>query len=207
MLFRSPHAIPVLDAPAPRLLEVSAKLPRELSGPEVHALWAAASPDARLVIAALLGGLSIEELTALRYEDIDFDASRISLAGASPRSCVLRDPLKQLLRDRGAATGARTPLADTHHGGPLSSADVEGLIACAAYDAGLSNPTEVNSDLLRHTYAAYLVRQGARLADIGGIIGHIAPAAFREYGRLSPPGPGLSLERIDLVFPALRQSG
>jgi len=119
----------------------------------------------------------------------------------------LRDPLKQLLRDRGAATGARTPLADTYHGGPLSSADVEGLIACAAYDAGLSNPTEVNSDLLRHTYAAYLVRQGARLADIGGIIGHIAPAAFREYGRLSPPGPGLSLERIDLVFPALRQSG
>jgi len=202
-----PHAVPVLGAPAPRLLEASAKLPRELSGPEVHALWAAASPDARLVIAALLGGLSIEELTALRYEDIDFDASRISLAGASPRSCVLRDPLKQLLRDRGAATGARTPLADTHHGGPLSSADVEGLIACAAYDAGLSNPTEVNSDLLRHTYAAYLVRQGARLADIGGIIGHIAPAAFREYGRLSPPGPGLSLERIDLVFPALRQSG
>jgi len=85
--------------------------------------------------------------------------------------------------------------------------DGEWHAACAAYDAGLSNPKEVNSDLLRHTYVAYLVRQGARLADIGDIIGHIAPAAFREYGRLSPPGPGLPLERIDPVFPALRHSG
>jgi succinoglycan biosynthesis transport protein ExoP len=64
----------------------------------------------------------------------------------------------------------------------------------------------VNSGLLRHTYAAYLVRQGVRLADMGGIIGPIAPAVLREYGRLSPPGPGLPLDRIDPVFPVLRQS-
>lgn len=200
-----PHAIPLHRESAPHLLEASVELPRELSGPEVHALCAAASPDARLVITALFGGLSIAELTTLRYADVDFDAGRISLAGAAPRSVALRDPLQQLLRERQAASSGSTLLADTH-GIPLSGADIEGLIACAACDAGLSNPTEVNSDLLRHTYAAYLVRQGARLADIGGIVGHIAPAAFREYGRLSPPGPGLPLERIDPVFPALRPS-
>ena len=199
-----PRALPGHGSHAPRLLEASAELPRELSGPEVHALWAAAAPNARLVIAALLGGLSIEELRALHYADIDFTAGSISLTGASPRSHVLRDPLTQLLSERRAAGGAG-PLLANARGEPFSSADLEGLIACAACDAGLSDPVEVTSELLRHTYAAYLVRQGVRLADIISIIGPMAPAALREYGRLSPPGPGLPLERIDPVFPALRQ--
>ena len=197
-------SIPVIGAPAPQLLGITARLPRELSGPEVHALWAAGSPDARLVIAALLGGLSIEEIGALRYEDIDLDAGCLHLAGASARSCALREPLRHLLSERHAASGGRLPLADTQ-GGSLSRADLEGLIACAACDAGLANPAEVSSEVLRHTYAAYLVRQGARLADLGGIIGYLAPAVLREYGRLSPPGPGLPLEQIDPVFPALRR--
>ena len=110
-----------------------------------------------------------------------------------------------MLRARQAAGGGLA-LADAQ-GAPFSGADLEGLVACAACDAGLANTTEINSGTLRHTYAAYLVRQGARLADIGSIIGHVAPADFRDYGRLSPPGPGLPLERIDTVFPALRAQG
>ena len=72
--------------------------------------------------------------------------------------------------------------------------------------AAPGHATEVASEVLRHTYFAYLIRQGARLADIGEFIGRIPPAAFREYGRLSPLGPGLPLERIDPVFPALRMT-
>lgn len=195
---------PALGAPPPLQLPGNVvRLPRELSSPEVHALWDAGSPDARLVIAAVLGGLSLEELAALRYEDVDFDAGRIQTSGTASRSLVLREPLRQLLRERQAAHGGDAPLTDAQ-GSPLSTADFEGLIACAACDAGLAYPAEVNSEVLRHTYLAYLVRQGARLADIGGIIGRIAPAMVREYGRLSPPGPGLPLEQIDPVFPALR---
>ena len=197
-------AVPVIGASTQKLLETPARLPRELSGPEVRALWAAGSPDARLVIAAMLGGLSIEEVGALRYEDIDLDAGCLHLAGASTRSCALREPLRHLLSERRAAGGGQAILAGSQ-GDPLASADLEGLIACAACDAGLANAVEVNSEVLRHTYLAYLVRQGARLADLGGIIGPVAPAVLREYGRLSPPGPGLPLEQIDPVFPALRR--
>jgi integrase len=78
-------AIPSFGAPAARLPETILRFPRELSGPEVYALWDAASPQARLVIAALLGGLTLDELTALRYEDIDFDAGLIRENDASPR--------------------------------------------------------------------------------------------------------------------------
>jgi integrase len=167
-------------------------------------LWDAGSPDARLVIAGLLGGLAIEELGRLRYEDIDVDGGRIQTPGPTTRSLTLHEPLQQLLKARKAAQGGGAMLADTE-GDALSTADLEGLIACTACDAGLAYATEVNSEVLRHTYLAYLVRQGARLADIGGIIGRIAPAMVREYGHLSPPGPGLPLDQINPVFPALRR--
>jgi site-specific recombinase XerD len=114
--------------------------------------------------------------------------------------------MKRLLRERQSSGAAGSALTDAR-GTALPVADLEGLIALAACDAGLANPEEVTSQVLRHTYLAYLVRQGAKLADIGGIIGHMAPAAFREYGRLSPSGPGLPLDQIDPIFPALNERG
>ena len=101
-----------IGAHAPRLPETVARLPRELSGPEVDALLAAARPESRPVIAALL-------------------------------------------------SGGRAPPSDDQ-GAPVSSADLEELVARAASDAGLENPAEVTADALRQTYLAYLARQGAR---------------------------------------------
>jgi hypothetical protein len=146
---------------------------------------------------------SLEEIAALRYEDIDFEANFAHVTGAGGRNCTLRDPLRRLLIERRSASRGDAPLANAR-GGPLSRDDLEGLVTCAACDAGLANPAEVTADAMRHTYFAYLIRQGARLAEIGEFIGGIPPAAFREYGRLSPPGPGLPLEQIEPVFPALR---
>jgi uncharacterized protein involved in exopolysaccharide biosynthesis len=200
----APQARPALGGSALRLPEaIVSSHSRELSGPEVRALWEAAMPEARVVIAGLLGGVSIDELSALRYAHVDTDACYVRVPGISGRCCTLRDPLRRLLIERRAAKGGDAPLADAR-GEPLAAAALEGLIACAAHDAGLAHAGEVTSETLRHTYFAYLVRQGARLAEIGEFIGRISPAAYREYGPLSPPGPGLPLEDIDPVFPALR---
>jgi integrase len=189
-------ALRLPDATVPRF-------PRELSAPEVRALWTAAAPDARLVIGSLFGGLSPEEIVGLRYEHLDQDASVVYLPDAG-RSIALRDPLRRMLVERRAARGGTAPLAGGG-GHAVTLADVEGLITCAACDAGLSNPADISTEVLRHTYFAYLVRQGARLSEIAEFVGHIPPAAFRDYGRLSPPGPGLPMEEIDPVFPALRE--
>jgi uncharacterized protein involved in exopolysaccharide biosynthesis len=196
-------AVPAIGGAAIRLPEALGTRGRELSGSEVHALWAAAVPDAQLVIAGLLGGISPEELAALRYEHVDLDASYLRVPGISGRACTLRDPLRRLLIERRRARGGAAPLADAR-GAALTAADLDGLIACAAHDAGLTNAGEVTSETLRRTYFAYLVRQGARLAEIGEFIGRLSPAAYREYGQLSPHGPGRPLEEIDPVFPALR---
>ena len=196
--------IPALAMPAPRLLETPPRLPRELSGPEVHALWHAATPAAQVVIAALLSGLSLEALSALRYDDVDLERGLIHTRVGGAGSYLLREPLKQLLSERRTSSGGQREVAAQDG---ISLDDAEALIACAACDAGLAQPAEVDSGVLRHTYFAYLARQGARLSDIGRLIGHIAPAVLREYGRLSPPGPGIALEQIDPVLPALRTQG
>jgi integrase len=169
-------------------------------------LWSAASAEARLVIAGLFGGLTLEEIAGLRFEDIDFEASVARVHDAAGgRNCTVRDPFRRLLLERRHGQRA-APLADAQ-GRSLPAEDLEGLVACAACDAGLASPGEITAEALRHTYFAYLVRQGARLAEIGEFVGRVAPAAFREYGRLSPPGPGLPLESIEPVFPALRAAG
>jgi integrase len=202
--FEAPVA--VLGGSAQRLPETISHFPRELSGSEVRALWAAALPDAHLVIAGLLGGFTLEEFAGLRYGHIDAETGSAHVPGVSARALTLRDPLMRLLIERRSGNRGDAPLADAQ-GRPFSTDDLEGLIACAACDAGLAHFDEVDSEALRHTYFAYLIRQGARLADIGEFIGHIPPAAFREYGRLSPPGPGLPIEQVDPVFPGLRLPG
>lgn len=176
-------------------------LPRELSTPEILALTDAAGDDGRLVIVALLSGLTINELAAITWHDIDLDEGIVHLPDA--RIYTLHEPLRTLLSRRGAATPEATgPLSD-HGGNPLGPSDLEGLIACTAYDAGIGAPADVTSAVLRHTYIAFLVRQGVRLSELGRIVGRIPPALYTAYGRLSPPGPGLSIDQIQLIPPAL----
>ena len=186
----------------PRLLATSTGgLPRELTTPEILALTDAADEDSRLVIVALLSGLTVDELAALSWDDVDLEAGVIHLPDA--RVHTLHEPLKTMLAERRTKSpGSSYPLSD-QSGHPLTPADLEGLIACTAHDGGIGAPADVTPAVLRHTYIAFLVRQGVRLSELGRIVGRVPPALYSAYGRLSPPGPGLSVEQIQLVPPAL----
>lgn len=185
-----------------RLLPASVdNLPRELSTPEILALTDAAREESRVVIVALLSGLTVEELATITWSDVDLDTGVIHLPDA--RIHPLREPLTGILAaQRAAHPGASSPLSDDG-GSPMAASDLEGLIACTAHDAGIGAPADVNSAVLRHTYIAFLVRQGVRLSELPRIVGRIPPALFSAYGRLSPPGPGLAVDQIQLVPPAL----
>ncbi len=65
-----------------RLPGMAAVFPRELSDAEVRALWQAAAPGARIAIAGLMGGLSTEELAALRYRHVDLHANIARVPGS-----------------------------------------------------------------------------------------------------------------------------
>jgi len=190
-------ALPALDY-APR--EALAAPLRELTVPEVHALWDAASSDGRLAVAALFSGLTLAELATLTWENVDLKDDRLNL----PQDVrPLTPPLAQELQKRAPGRAGET-VAATRAGAALSLADLAGLIAAAAHDAGLEQAETIGDDTLRDTYVSFLVRQGARLSELEQAVGAMAPAAFLHYRGLSPRGPGVPLTAIDRVFPPFR---
>lgn len=196
--FGAPAPAPALPNP-PLALPATPPLPRELSPAEATALWNAADLQGRVAIAALLSGLSAAETVALKWADCDAENASLQVPANPPRAV----PITAALRD------ALTAIGDRHEGTvlvtpaqrPFEPADLAGMVAAAAHDAGIAVPAEVTPDALRHTYLAFLVRQGARFADLARIAGYLPPAALMAYGPLSPPGPGRAIEGIEIAYP------
>jgi polysaccharide biosynthesis transport protein len=91
-------------------------------------------------------------------------------------------------------------------GAPPTVDDVAAQVMCAAYDAGLDAADEVTPRTLRHTYLAYLLRQGVRFADLGRIVGRLPQNEMALYMRLASPQTRVPFEQIDPVLPGLRQA-
>jgi hypothetical protein len=62
----------------------------------------------------------------------------------------------------------------------------------------------VSPAALRHTYVAFLVRQGIRFADLTQVVGRLPAETLSDYSTLSPAGARISLEAVERVLPALR---
>lgn len=73
----------------------------------------------------------------------------------------------------------------------------------AHYDAGLADAHEVTPAILRHTYLAFLLQQGARFADIGRIIGRLPQEELAAYMRFASAHPRVPLDQVDPIPPAL----
>jgi polysaccharide biosynthesis transport protein len=84
--------------------------------------------------------------------------------------------------------------------------DLSAALVCAAVDSGLPEPQEITADVIRHSYIAYLVRQGLRLSDLEQITGYLEPSALSSYGAYSPPQQGRHIYEIELLHPALNSA-
>jgi integrase len=200
---------PALPPPLPpRLVELPAPLPmvRELDDHEVAAL-AAAGDEQRLACTALLMGLSEDELIAVRWDAVDLDGNFIRIAGASARSFALAEPLRGLVaaRRNAEAEGAQTLLHDAN-GAPFGADEVARLVLYAAYDAGLERPQDITPAALRHTYLAFLLRQGMRMSDLARVAGHIPQAELGAYAQIAGSSARLPFDEIERVLPGLRGS-
>ncbi|WP_079432781.1 tyrosine-type recombinase/integrase [Zoogloea sp. LCSB751] len=193
---------PAGAALAAGLLPGSAATLRELRQDELAALLAAAPGEARDVVAVLLLGLSTEEALALRRADLDAAAATLEVGGAAPRTIPVP---AWLLRSLTAAE--RTPdaaLLQGAGGAVLSVADVQSMLACAAFDGGLANAAGITPEALRHTCTAWLVRQGLRFSDLAALVGRPNAEDLSVYAGLAPAGPRKSAAEIDVLMPALR---
>ena len=182
-----PQQNPVLGSPSPQ----------ELSTDQIRALLHHAGNKEKILIALLLSGVTLEEAATLKEEDVDLDNETFSInSDGAPRTLPLNPVLKSLCANT-------TGLLTNPTGESLSSDDLAALLVCAISDAGLTDTTEINADLLRQTYIIYLVRQGIRLAELEGIIGHIPPKELSSYSLYSPAGPKHSIQEVNLIYPEL----
>jgi len=186
----------------PPLLAPPPALPRELGSAEVAALVGAGDDATRVAMLLLLHGVAPEELSGLRSGDVDLPRRVIRIGGEWPREIAIGAGLERALAARPAAADA--PLVSLRGGRPATPSDLAGAILYAAHDAALERPAELTPGALRHTYIAFLVRQGIRFADLARVVGHLPPEALAAYGDLAPAGPRAPLDSIQLVLPPLR---
>jgi len=199
--WQEPSAIP-LAARAPALLQQQPALPRELSQGEVASLVQASDGDSRLAVLLLLSGLSPDEALALRRSDVDPAGNRIRVGGGAARDIALHDSLRALLAERAAKARSEFVLGEGDR--PPSRDTLNAQLLCGAHDAGIESAIEITPDCLRHTYVAFLVRQGIRFADLTRLIGHLPADVLGAYSALAPIGPRVALEEISVVFSAFR---
>jgi integrase len=204
-----PLALNAIESPRlprkgdPPLLARPYALPRELDVEDTAALLRAADPDTRRAILLLLAGVSPEELLQLQWEDVDRATAVVRVGGPGARQVKLGMEAAAYFRD-GAAAHA-SPLVPGPGAEPASLASLSANILCAAHDAGLEDVDTVTPAALRHTYLAYLVRQGIRFSDLTQLVGSLPREELAAYSALAPTGPRLTRESVKTVFPATQR--
>jgi polysaccharide biosynthesis transport protein len=167
---------PALISPSPPAL------PRELTAPEVEALWRCADPPDRRLLGLLLAGLALEEIVLLPADAWDAAAGLLRVGARTV-------PL---------ATAVIPLLPEPTEGEP---AELAARLRLLAHDTGLPYPEQVDAEALRHTYILFLVRQGARLRDLAGLVGPLPAQRLAAYGPYSPRGPGRPLQDLEPRYP------
>ncbi|MBL8472190.1 MAG: tyrosine-type recombinase/integrase [Rhodocyclaceae bacterium] len=198
-------AAPVLEAArpaqnAPLLATPPAALPRELEHAEMVALLEAARAPARLGIALLLQGLSVAEVLALDWSDVDVAAPALAVRGEMSRRIVPAPAACAVLARSETRAG---PLCARPDGCPQTEQDLCSAIICAAHDAGIVQAADISPQVLRHTAVCHLVRQGIRFSDLDKIVGRLAPDMLAAYAPLAPAGRRRDVAEVELLLPAL----
>jgi succinoglycan biosynthesis transport protein ExoP len=189
-------------APAAPVALIGQGLPRELDQREVHQLLAASAPEHLFVLVCLLCGLSADEVAALKVSDVDAASGNLKVPGEGARALPLQGPLMALQTSADTAS-KDSPLLPSAAGRALSAADIASAVTSSAFDAGLEQPQSVTPESLRHTYVAFLVRQGLRFGDLGRVVGRLSSETLNALAPLAPPGERQPLSAVQRVMPAV----
>jgi polysaccharide biosynthesis transport protein len=192
-----------LDATEPKLLSPQTTFPRELWHDEVAALMRASDDESRLVMLLLLSGVNLDELLELRWSDVDLVRRTIRVGGESGRNIVLGETLRRILEAAPNVTGSQLLVRSS--GRPATRDSIDAQILGAAHDAAIEDAPQVTSACLRHTYLAFLVRQGIRFADLTRLVGPLPAEAVSAYSALSPAGARLGSAQVELIHTAVRE--
>jgi integrase len=190
---------------------------RKLKEPEGRVRWIGREEAGRLIAAAeqarrvpfladfvtlaLYTGCRKEELMGLEWERVDLQANLLHLGAAHtkagkrrtvPLCKAARTALLRRLEFR-AKTTPDSPWVFARPDGERMS-DIRDAFAKACRDAGIE---DFRIHDLRHTCAAWLVSDGAPLAEIRDLLGHSTVLMTERYAHLAPENLRATVARFD----------
>lgn len=174
-------------------------LPRYLQSEDVERVIASCDPStpigarnrAILLLLARLG-LRAGDIVQLRMDDIDWKKAGIRVAGKSRRQVLL--PLTQeiggaiitYIKDGRPPTDtealfirSRAPYREL-----ADHCAVSMIVARAMHRAGVSCPSRGAAHVLRHSVASSMLRNGASLQEIAGVLRHRSIATTEIYAKI-----------------------
>jgi len=201
---------PALAAPtAPEALAnqspvaLAAPPARELSADEQRSLLAEAAPEQIPLLVCLLCGLTAGEAAALRVADVETLSGRLTVGGDGTRVLEVGPALAAIVASS-ASDPLDAPLLRAPSGKQLTEADILGVVMTAALDAGIAKAHEVTPATLRHTYVAFVARQGLRFSDLGRLVGPTPAEDLNALAALAPGIKRVGLDQIEKLLPAVR---
>ncbi|MCX4239752.1 tyrosine-type recombinase/integrase [Paraliomyxa miuraensis] len=183
-----------------RLLQAAARAPQP---------WCAMIPT------AMLTGLRLGELRALRWDDVDLVAARLHVRQAADDVNVLHPPksgqsrVVDLPRKAVELLGAHQQHArgelvfSREDGSMLQRWECESKTKAAKHDHALAKACRaaglrrIGWHALRHTYASHLVMSGAGLLEVKELLGHASLEMTMRYAHLSPGARRRAVELLD----------
>lgn len=189
-----------------------ATLPRFLSISQIQCILNACDRDApggrrdyavMMLLARL--GLRACEVVSLTLDDIRWDTGEITIQGKGPRKSRMPLPHEvgralsnYLQKGRPPCSSRRFfILARAPHRGFANSSGVSTVVRRALQRSGVSSVGK-GAHLFRHSLATNMLRQGARISDIGDLLRHrsinttaiYAKVDFKALRHLAQPWPG-----------------
>ncbi len=193
-----PESLTVNETP---LLTQARGLPRELTEDESVALLHAADRNTRCALALLFSGLSPEEAIALRWQDLDLDGGTARIGGGAGRTVQLAAGATRLFERKAGDDDLLVLSGPSSGGATLESLNAQ--LLSAAYDAGLGRLQDFSPAAVRHSYIAFLVRQGVRFSDLTRWVGPLDADLLFAYSALAPTGARLDSASVRRDYPAL----
>jgi integrase/recombinase XerD len=157
-------------------------------------IYACDYPRDRTLVGTLAAtGMRRAEVAALDVRDVDLEARRVTVRagkGGKQRTIPITEELASDLR---LLIGKRAtgPVFLSNRRGPLTTRQVNYIVADAGVRAGIKNPNPASAGrltchLFRHTFARHWKQRGGDIESLAQILGHASSATTVDlYGTLS----------------------
>ena len=173
------------------------KLPPSTDPAEYRARLRAAVSFLRVL---LYTGTRLGEVTALRWQDVDLAAGRITIPMPKLRGKAKTLMVSSALREIIEAQPRGTPgsqLFRRPDGRPWKAGEIKNAFRVLRSLAGVRDELTVHS--IRHTFASWLTMAGVPLATVSNLLGHSNISMTMRYAHLSPSYLADAVELVPLV--------